>query len=285
MRAVVLVPDRDFPHAFGWAYDVEAEALARGGFAVEPRPWTEVGEVHGPDVVLPLVAWGYHLDLPRWDTLLDRLEGSAVPTLNPPAVLRWNSDKRYLTELTAAGISTVPTIMADRLDDRALVDARSRFGERLVVKPQVSAAADGTFRLEPGEGIPDGAGDCPMLVQPFLQSVATEGEYSLLLFGGRFSHALVKTPKGGDYRVQPHLGGQERPCEPPAGAIELAQAALGAAPGNATYARVDLIRLDDGSLAVMELELIEPSLWLDLAPDNGASFAAAIRSALEQPLA
>jgi glutathione synthase/RimK-type ligase-like ATP-grasp enzyme len=99
------------------------------------------------------------------------------------------------------------------------------------------------------------------------------------------SHALVKTPKAGDYRVQPHLGGRERRCEPPAGAIELAQAALAAAPGDAVYARVDLIRLDDGTLAVMELELIEPSLWLDLAPDRGASFAAAIRSALEQPLA
>ena len=281
MRALVLVPDRDFPHAYGWAYEVEADALERGGFSVEPRPWTDVGDIDSADVVLPLVAWGYHLDLPRWHALLDRLEASQVPTLNPPAVLRWNSDKRYLAELAAAGISTVPTIMAEQLDDPVLADARNRFGDRLVVKPRVSAAADGTFPLGPGDGIPADAQDCPMLVQPYLKSVAEEGEYSLLLFGGRFSHALVKTPKAGDYRVQPHLGGRELPCEPPLGAVELAQAALAAAPGATAYARVDLIRLDDGSLAVMELELIEPSLWLDLAPDRGASFAAAIAGALE----
>ena len=85
-----------------------------------------------------------------------------------------------------------------------------------------------------------------MLVQPFLRSVAEEGEYSILLFGGRFSHAIVKRPKAGDYRVQPHLGGTELPCAPPEGAIELAHAALAAAPAEAAYARVDMVRDNDG---------------------------------------
>lgn len=281
MRAIVLVPDRSYPYAYDWAYDVEARALGQGGIDVEARPWTEIGNLEGADMVLPLVAWGYHLDLPQWHQLLDRLETSDVPTVNPVSVLRWNSDKRYLSELSGAGIGTVPTISADRLDEAVLAQARERFGERLVVKPQVSAAADGTFRIDASEPIPSQARDRPMLVQPFVQSVALEGEYSLLLFGGKFSHALVKTPKAGDYRVQPHLGGRETACDPPVGAIALAQAALAAAPGKTAYARVDLIRLDDGSLAVMELELVEPSLWLDLAPDGGASFVAAIREALK----
>ena len=108
-----------------------------------------------------------------------------------------------------------------------------------------------------------------------LPSVAAEGEYSLLLFDGEFSHAVVKRPKAGDYRVQPHLGGREKACVPPDGAIELAQRALAAAPAETTYARVDLIRGRDGDLKVIELELIEPSLWLEHAPD-GASFAAAV---------
>jgi glutathione synthase/RimK-type ligase-like ATP-grasp enzyme len=119
-----------------------------------------------------------------------------------------------------------------------------------------------------------------MMVQPFLRSVAEEGEYSMMLFGGRFSHSIVKLPKPGDYRVQPHLGGTEVPCPPPQGSIELARAALAAAPADAAYARVDMVRDDDGNLAVIELELIEPSLWLQHAPDGGASFVDALRQGL-----
>jgi hypothetical protein len=101
-----------------------------------------------------------------------------------------------------------------------------------------------------------------------------------MLFGGRFSHAIVKRPKAGDYRVQPHLGGTEQSCPPPTGAIELAQAALAAAPAEAAYARVDMVRDAAGALAIIELELIEPSLWLQHAPDGGVSFAETVIAAL-----
>jgi glutathione synthase/RimK-type ligase-like ATP-grasp enzyme len=128
---------------------------------------------------------------------------------------------------------------------------------------------------------PDALGQA-MLIQPFLRCVAGEGEYSIMLFDGRFSHSIVKRPKAEDYRVQPHLGGTELPCEPPASAIDLANAALAAAPAKATYARVDMVRGNDGELAIIELELIEPALWLQHAPDGGESFAAAVRSSLAQ---
>ena len=120
------------------------------------------------------------------------------------------------------------------------------------------------------------------MVQPFLRSVSEEGEYSIMLFGGKFSHAIVKRPKSGDYRVQPHLGGTEQPCAAPEGAIELAHAALAAAPAEASYARVDMVRDNEGKLAIIELELIEPALWLQHAPDGGASFASALRASLSQ---
>ena len=146
----------------------------------------------------------------------------------------------------------------------------------LIVKPPVSAAADGTFRLGSDDPLPDSAKGKTMLIQPYLPSVAEEGEYSIMIFGGRFSHAIVKRPKAGDYRVQPHLGGSEQRCDPPEGAVDLAKAALAAAPADAAYARVDMVRDRHGKLAVIELELIEPALWLQHAPDGGASFAAAI---------
>ncbi len=276
MRAAILVPAPGFHEAWDWAYDVEAEALASAGFEVEPRPWTDPGELEAFDLVLPLVAWGYHADPPRWHALLDRLEASGIATLNPVPLLRWNSDKRYLAELGTAGIATVPTRLVEALDAAALAEARGDYGDTLVIKPPVSASADGTFKLGPDDPLPNEARGRTMMVQPFLRSVTDEGEYSVMIFGGRFSHCIVKRPKAGDYRVQPHLGGSEEPIAPPEGAIALAAAALAAAPCEPAYARVDLVRDNDGALSVIELELIEPALWLQHAPDGGASFAAAI---------
>ena len=280
MRAAIFVPAPDYPEDWDWAYEVEAGVLLRAGFSVESRDWTDPGDLDGFDLVMPLVAWGYHQDPPRWHALLDRLEREAVPTLNPVPLLRWNSDKRYLAELDRKNVATIPTRLVDSLDDIALEEARSEFGDRLVIKPPVSASAYGTHLLGPTDPVPSDALGLPMLVQPFLRSVASEGEYSIMLFGGSFSHSIVKRPKAGDYRVQPHLGGTELPCEPPAGAIDLALDALAAAPAKAAYARVDMVRDNEGNLAIIELELIEPALWLQHAPDGGQSFAAALRPAL-----
>ncbi|HET9397536.1 MAG TPA: hypothetical protein VFO45_01835 [Sphingomicrobium sp.] len=280
MRAAIFVPAPDYPEDWDWAYEVEASVLVRAGFSVEARPWTEPGELEDFDLVMPLVAWGYHQDPLRWHSLLDRLERERIFVLNPVPLLRWNSDKRYLAELGAKGVATIPTRLVEALDEAALGEARALFGDDLVIKPPVSASADGTFRLGLGDGMPPESRGREMLVQPFLRSVADEGEYSIMLFGGQFSHSIVKRPKAGDYRVQPHLGGSESACPPPDGAIELAQKALAAAPAKAAYARVDMVRDNDGGLAIIELELIEPALWLQHAPDGGAAFASALRSSL-----
>ena len=282
MRVAILVPDPAYPEQWDWAYDVEACVLERAGIAVEARPWTDPGDLAGLDLVMPLVTWGYHFDPARWHALLDRLERDGVPIANPVPLLRWNSDKRYLAELGGRGIAVIPTRLVEALDETALAEARADFGDTLVIKPPVSAAADGTHKLGIADPIPEAAKGRTMMVQPFLPSVASEGEYSLMLFGGRFSHAIVKRPKSGDYRVQPHLGGTEQPCPPPDGAIELAQAALAAAPATALYARVDMVRDQTGQLAIIELELIEPALWLQHAPDGGASFGSAVRAAISQ---
>jgi glutathione synthase/RimK-type ligase-like ATP-grasp enzyme len=276
VRVAVLTPAPDFREAWAWAYDVEANALRRGGIEVEPRPWNDPGDLDGFDLVMPLVAWGYHLDPPLWHALLNRFEAEGRQVLNPVPLLRWNSDKRYLAELGRRGVAVIPTRIAEQIDDAALAEARAEYGEDLVIKPPISASADGTHRLQPHDPLPEASRGRPMMIQPFLRSVAEEGEYSIMLFGGEYSHAIVKRPKDGDYRVQPHLGGTEEPCAPPAGSIELAKTALAAAPAEAAYARVDMVRDGSGALAIIELELIEPSLWLQHSPDGGAAFVRAI---------
>ena len=208
--------------------------LASRGAEVEAVAWNEAHDLSGYDLVLPLVAWGYHLDYPRWLDFLERARRERLPLVNPPVLLRWNSDKAYLAELGEAGVATVPTLAVERCCDEDLEEARRRFGcEWLVIKPPVSASATGTHLIGPNDGLLEDSRGRPMILQPLIEEIARTGEFSLMLFEGEFSHAIVKRPKAGDFRVQPHLGGVALALHPPPGTIALAQQALAAAPSNA----------------------------------------------------
>lgn len=289
MRLAFLVPAPDFAEEWRWAFDAEAAALVAGGVEVDPIPWTEAGQLAGYDLILPLVVWGYFERPGEWFELLDRLETSDIPVINPPSVLRWSSDKAYLAELGQRGVPTVPTVAVSALAAADVERARQRFGtDTIILKPPVSGGAFHTYRLGPGEAAPEHRLGLPAILQPFLPAIGSGGEYSLMLFDGVLSHTVLKRPRPGDFRVQPHLGGTTEPCQAPDGAEAIARAALAAAPDRATYARVDLIRDDDCELKIMELELVEPALFLDLAPDRGAAFTRSIlraaEAAREQPL-
>lgn len=278
----MLVPDPDYPEPWQWTFDPEAAALRNAGADVEPIAWTKADDLSSFDLVLPLIVWGYHLDYARWLRLLERAETQDWPMVNPPALLRWNGDKAYLAELADAGVSTVPTLAVESCCDADLEEARRRFSsDWLVIKPPVSASASGTYRLGSGDDLPKDSRGRPMIIQPLIEEIAKTGEFSLMLFDGEFSHAVVKRPRSGDFRVQPHYGGVTVPASPPPGALELAQQALAAAPARATYARVDIVPDDDGTLCIMELELIEPALFLDLAPGSTDRFTSAVLRSAE----
>jgi glutathione synthase/RimK-type ligase-like ATP-grasp enzyme len=290
LRFAVLVPPADYGGEWRWAFDPQAEALRQAGAEIDALPWNGGAELLGYDLVLPLVAWGYHQRFAEWLALLDRLERQRVPVANAVPVLRWNSDKAYLAELSAAGVSTVPSIAFDDFSPADLTEARARFDcSELVVKPLVSASAWGTYRIAASDPFPEPVRGWRMLVQPWLNAIVSSGEYSLIFFDGIFSHAVSKVPRAGEFRVQPEFGGMITQCEPPEGALELADAALAAAPGETVYARIDLVVGNDGKLQVIELELIEPALFLAQAPRGASAFAAAVLSAAErtrkQPLA
>ena len=247
--------------------------------------WTKASNLADFDRVTPLLAWGYQRDVATWFALLDQLESEGLCVSNPVGVLRWNSDKAYLAELDAAGVATVPTRVCHLLDHIALDDARTAFGtDILVIKPPISGGADGTFRLGKHDAPPESVAGRRMMIQPFLPSIATEGEYSLFYFGGQFSHSIIKRPAKGDFRVQDQFGGYEEAVEAPGAAKALALAALQATAritdtGTLAYARVDMLRGGDGHFRLMELELIEPSLFLRFASDNGVAFAKALLAA------
>ena len=277
MRLAMLTPAPDYGVPHDWAFDIQADALREAGAEVTAVPWTDAEELSGFDLILPLVTWGYHLKYDQWLTFLERLEAEKLPVANPPSILRWNGDKAYLAELGRKGVPVVPTLEVDHLNEAALAAAAGVLGsDELVVKPPVSASAWGTYRLHGQDRIPTEVHGQRMLIQPWVGSVVEQGEYSLILFGGELSHCIAKRPKAGDFRVQPEWGGTNEAVDAPAGALEIARAALAEAPGETTYARVDLLVGNDGGLQVIELELIEPALFLHCAPEAKSRFAAAV---------
>ena len=280
-RLAMLVPAADYEEDWRPAYARKVAALAATGLAVEPRDWTAPGDLSGFDLILPLFAWGYQRDVAAWYALLDAMERQALPVVNAAPLLRWNSDKAYLAELGARGVAVVPTVDVPALDATTLGAARAALGGgTMVVKPAISGGADGTYLLTQAADIPGEAFGQRRLVQPLMPGINRVGEASLFYFGGRFSHAILKRPAAGDFRVQAQFGGQETAWTPDGDALALAAAALDATPHVPVYARVDMVPDAAGAWRIMELELIEPSLFLHFAPDRGAAFAAAISRAV-----
>lgn len=260
-----------------WFAKLEA-GLNAHGIAAEAHCWT--GEVPAVDAVLPMIAWGYHKRHADWLARLDAFEAAGQRMINPVEVLRWNTDKAYLAELGAKGAPVVPTISVETLTAEYVERARETFGcEIVVAKPRISAGSHQTLKLAPGDRL-EGGPDGPALIQPFLPEVTGEGEISLLHFGGVFSHAVTKIAQPDDFRVQPQFGSSIMQVQPWEGSLEVARAILDAVPPLA-YARVDLLRGLDGSLQLMELEAIEPDLFLQYAPEGAERFGAAVRAALE----
>lgn len=272
MRLDLLMPARGDAYAPVAAEAAEAyhPAFAARGIELNAVPWPEApGD---GDAALALFAWGYHFAPARWQALLATWP-AARPLINPPALLAWNARKTYLLALEAAGVPIVPSHFGPATPE-AIAAAFAAFETpELVVKPQYSAGSHETHRLEPGDPVPRLE---DAILQPFLPAIGTEGELSLLFIGGAFSHAVRKVAAPGDFRIQPQFGGRFSPLDPPPEARAIATAAFAALPAAPVYARVDLIRLGDGKLALMELEVTEPDLYLDYAPHVADQLAAAI---------
>lgn len=253
------------------------QAFARTGLALTARPWTE-GQGDG-DAALALLVWGYHCDVAAWEAMLACWPAHR-PLFNTPALLRWNARKTYLAELEAAGVAVVPTWFG-RADAESVAAAFERFGcDELVVKPQVSAGSDRTVRVRRGDLI--GSLEDAM-IQPFLPAVSGEGELSLFYIGGALSHSIRKVAAANDFRVQPQFGGANSRWDADAGALALGEAALAACPEAPLYARIDMIRMSDGRLALMELEAIEPDLYLEHGDGAAERLAEAVIGALACP--
>jgi glutathione synthase/RimK-type ligase-like ATP-grasp enzyme len=276
----------DAAHAGLTDDDIVAIAPLRArGVHAEPAVWSDASvRWDAYDGVVVRSCWDYHRQLDTFLAWIDRLERLGVRVWNPPDVLRWNTRKTYLRDLAAAGVPTVPTAWPNEGD--SLVELLAARGWRdAVVKPVVSASAFRTWRVRAAEAssregeFRDALTHGAVMVQPFLEDVVRTGEWSLVFLGGAFSHAALKRPRPGDFRVQAEHGGSSTVETPDERLVAEAASIVDRYAAGCLYARVDGVVVD-GSLQLMELELVEPSLFLGLTGSGAERFAEVVAAAI-----
>lgn len=225
------------------------------------------------DAMLPLLVWDYFEGNEAAFTAEMAKAETKTKLYNNFKTLRWNANKSYLDELENHGAPVISTVTVKRVTETGVSRAFEELKtETLVIKPQVGGGAWRQVLYKKGDPFPS-KDDLPpegAMIQAFLPSVVKEGEYSFLYFGGKFSHGLIKRPKSGDYRIQSLYGGTEETYEPSSQERASARAVLDALDFTPLYARVDLLRGRDGKLKLIELEMIEPYLYLAHAEGEGA---------------
>lgn len=267
------------------------EALEKQGIKVVRKSWDDPDfDWSGTKYALFRTTWDY---FDRFGEFSQWLEKTAKLTqfINSDRLISWNMDKHYLMELANAGITIPKTHFVEKGTNISLETAFSQATLQqgfqksdFVLKPCVSGAARHTYRIREGEIsahaplFRDLIGQQAMMVQEFQEHIVSQGEFSLIVLDGSFSHAVLKRAKPGDFRVQDDHGGSVHAHTPNPDQIEFAERVVKACPEQPIYARVDIFRDNDGNWALAELEIFEPELWFRLRPEAADILAKAIKT-------
>ncbi len=259
--------------------------LAALGWRVETISWrTPACDWRAYDAVVIRSTWDYIADPDAFLAVLAEIERAGTPLFNALDLVRWNIRKTYLRDLAERGVPVVPTIWRERLVPGDLPALIEEIGsDDVVIKPVVGLNAQGVFRVNTRSGRRPAAelsaryANREFMAQPFLSQVKSEGEFSLCYFNGDLSHTILKTPKAHDFRVQEEHGGVIRAVEAESELRAAGETALRALDSVPLYARADFVRANDGGgFWLMELELIEPSLYLRMDAGAPERFAQAL---------
>jgi glutathione synthase/RimK-type ligase-like ATP-grasp enzyme len=259
-----------------------AVAGAERGIVFETVYWDEPDLAGGGfDLAIIRTCWDYTSRAGEFVRTLEGHERNGLHVLNSSEVVRWNARKTYLDQLGAAAIET---IWVDRPTAHNVAQAFDALdATEIVIKPQIGGGSIATVRLKRNAWSdadlmsgPQG----PAMIQPYLRSIETEGERSLVWFGGSFSHAIRKMPHAGEWLANIPSKTNFRDEPAPRAAVEVAEAARAAAPADLLYVRIDLVLGDDGKWRVIEVEAIEPYLYLAFAREGAVRFVDAIARVL-----
>jgi hypothetical protein len=258
------------------------EPLRRLGHVAQFVPWQAPVEWRDYGGVVIRTTWDYQNHLPAFLSVLQEIE-TKTRLANPLEIVKWNADKKvYLQDIEKRGGKIVPTIWSDSKIDSARIEAwfEQLQTDEIAIKPTIGANAQYAFRLRRDDlntGMLSKVFEKrSYMVQPFMCGIVKEGEFSLFYFNGEYSHAILKTPKTGDFRVQEEHGGIIQATKPTADLLATGEQIMQYISPTPLYARVDFVRTDEGEFAVVELELIEPSMYLRESVHAPQLFAEAI---------
>jgi len=265
------------PGDFVTDYDISFDAMAELGWTVDTVPWRDTSiKWDDYDAVYICTPWDYPEDADLFMLVLETIDASSAHLINPLSLVKWTLAKTYLRDLEKRGAVIVPSIWFDDIDAAQMPRWFEQLGtDKVVIKPDVGANAQDTYVLcnpvsdELAAHLLRIFSRRPFFLQPFMENVQSEGEYSLFFFNGEYSHAILKTPKRGDFRTQEEHGADIQSITASQMQIDAAQAVLAFVHPQPVYVRADFVRDADDRYLLMELELIEPSLYL--RTDAGAA--------------
>ncbi|WP_395375173.1 RimK family alpha-L-glutamate ligase [Marinicella sp. W31] len=243
-------------------------ALQQAGLKTAVVSWSNPDfDWRSTQAILFKSTWDYFHRFDEFSAWLEQVKHH-TKAINPIEIIEWNLNKKYLIDLHNKGIRIVDSLVIEQGQQTALEPYFEQFNvSELIVKPLVSGAARHTYKVNASnltevqknfDQLIQAEG---FLIQPFQQNVITQGEISLMIMGGEFTHAIQKIAKPGDFRVQDDFGGTVHPYFANAEEIKFAEQAVAACDPMPLYARVDVIRDNNNQLALMELELIEPEVF------------------------
>ena len=236
--------------------------------------------------VLFRTVWDY---FERFDEFWEWLEQVKTKTklINSYELIKWNIDKHYLRDLKNNGIQVVPTYFADRGNNICLQEiANLNDWKHIVIKPAISASAFNTYKITNDEIeqkeqlFHELLQTHDMLVQPFFSTISEFGEASLMVFDGKFTHAILKKAKPGDFRVQDDFGGTVHDYKPTEKEIKFAEKVFQSCISMPIYGRVDIVWDSNKHIYLSELEIIEPELWIRNRPESANKIAEAVNKIL-----
>ena len=270
----------------------EDNLLIRGleaqGFQAQPVVWNQPNmDWDQYDIALIRSTWDYLDERERFLHVLAEIEASSCKLFNPLVAVRWNIDKHYLFDLEEWGVPIIPTYPVSDIESNRLQKVfLDRGWQAVVLKPSVGLGGSHAHRvrLDELEGtllkLRVSQTQHEFLIQPFIEDILSEGEWSFIYFNRQLSHVLLKKPAPNDYRVQGIYGGTIQVAEARANDLAQAEAVLASLPFDILYARLDFVRVN-GKLAIIEVELIEPIFSFNLVPESIARLVDATRTRFE----
>ena len=263
-------------------------ALEKQGLTVEITYWNNPSyDWSKTKSVIFRTIWDYFEKFEEFFKWLDEIKHQ-TQLINSYELVKWNIDKHYLKDLNENGINIVPTYFTKQHKKESLLDISNEMEwEDLVIKPAISAAAFQTFKIlndqinEKEELFQQLIKNKDMLVQPFFETISEFGEASLMIFDGKFSHAILKKAKKGDFRVQDDFGGTVHDYSPSTEEVKFALEVIKACKTTPLYGRVDIIWDQEKNIYLSELEIIEPELWIRNYPKSAERIAKAVSNKLK----